>query len=193
MPDRGQHLRRRDRVPHPARASSKEALDAYHRALGRNEVNDYLKTYCSMWIVDLARRAGQPEDPLALAYLRSADGGKWFHDLARWATGPGERSRAHRRAPTHPARRAESSFYRAMKVRSRDGRTDDAKSLWRDVIATDMMAFFEFDMAAMYLKDGAPSQPRIPKKPDALGVAPRAPRRMAKTMPPNEPPPDGSI
>ena len=64
-----------------------EALDAYHRALGRNEVTDYLKVYCSLWIVDLARRAKQPVDPLASSYLQSTDGGKWYDDLARWATG----------------------------------------------------------------------------------------------------------
>src|SRR5205807_1765311 len=33
-----------------------EALDAFHRALGRGAISEYLKVYCSLWIVDLDRR-----------------------------------------------------------------------------------------------------------------------------------------
>ncbi len=179
-----------------------EALDAYHRALGRTEVTDYLKVYCSLWIVDLARRSGQPEDPLALAYLRAADGGKWFHDLARWATGRQTEAELIARANT-PGRRAESSFYRAMKA-LREAKGDEAKALWKDVVSTDMMAFFEYDMASMYLHDGAPSHPRLSgdgapkgKGPEAIdprrgrprGNEPAKPQRPSRT----EPTPDGSI
>jgi tetratricopeptide (TPR) repeat protein len=166
-----------------------EALDAYHRALGRSEVTDYLKVYCSLWIVDLAQRAGQPEDPLAMAYLRAADGNKWFDDLARWSTGRQSEQELLQRAST-PARRAEASFYRGLRA-LRAGRAEEAKTLWKEVLSTDMMAFFEFDMAGMYLKDGAPAQPRLkiglPKKP------PRAPKSTPRTAPNGSPPPDGSI
>ena len=178
-----------------------DALDAYHRALGRNEVTDYLKVYCSLWIVDLAQRAGQPEDPLALAYLRAANGGKWFDDLARWATGRQTEQELIAHASTS-ARKAEAAFYRALKAQ-RTGHPDEAKQLWKDVLATDMMAFFEFDMAAMYLKDGPPSQPRIaPGKPrNTRPVSPRAPGntspgpdRTPRPVPPKgEVAPDGSI
>lgn len=140
-----------------------EALDAYHRALGRNEVTDYLKVYCSLWIVDLARRAHQPEDPLATAYLQSTDGAKWYDDLARWATGRETEAKLLERADT-PARKAEASFYRAMRAYG-EGRTDEAKGLWKQVLDTDMMAFFEYDMAAYYLKQGgAPSKPTVTAK-----------------------------
>src|SRR5205807_10476919 len=90
-----------------------EALDAYHRALGRNEATEYLKVYCSQWIVDLARRAKQPIDPLASSFLQSTDGGKWYDDLARWATGRENVDTMMARADT-PAKKAESSYYRAM-------------------------------------------------------------------------------
>lgn len=143
-----------------ARGELEEALDAYHRALGRNEVTDYLKVYCSLWIVDLARRAGQPEDPLAAAYLKSTDGAKWYDDLARWATGRETTEQLLQRADT-PARKAESSFYLAMRELENQ-RPDAARPLWQNVIDTDMMAFFEWDMAAFYLKQGsAPSKPVI--------------------------------
>jgi tetratricopeptide (TPR) repeat protein len=159
-----------------------EALDAYHRALGRTEVTHYLKVYCSLWIVDLARRAGKPEDPLAAAYLRSTDGGKWYDDLARWATGRAAEATLLAHADT-PARRAEAAFYRAMRAYG-DGDVARAKALWKEVLATDMMAFFEFDMAAHYLRTGgAPSKPVLESNP-----RPISPKTKKTT-----PPPDGSI
>jgi tetratricopeptide (TPR) repeat protein len=140
-----------------------EALDAYHRALGRNEVTDYLKVYCSLWIVDLARRAKQPVDPLASSYLSSTDGGKWYDDLARWATGRETEQQMMARVDT-PAKRAESAYYRAMRaIESGDG--DAAKRLWKEVVDTDMMAFFEYDMAQMFLRLGsAPAHPLLKSK-----------------------------
>jgi tetratricopeptide (TPR) repeat protein len=140
-----------------------EALDAYHRALGRNEVTDYLKVYCSLWIVDLARRAKAPVDPLASSYLASTDGGKWYDDLARWATGRESDEQLLARVDT-PARKAESSYYRAMRAVEK-GDNDTAKTLWKAVVDTDMMAFFEYDMAQMFLRLGtAPSKPLLKSK-----------------------------
>jgi hypothetical protein len=34
------------------------------------------------------------------------------------------------------------------------GRADEARELWRKVLATDMMAFFEYDMADFFLRFG---------------------------------------
>jgi tetratricopeptide (TPR) repeat protein len=156
-----------------------ESLDAYHRALGRNEVSEYLKVYCSLWIVDLARRAGQPIDPLASSYLQSMNGGKWYDDLARWATGRATDEQLMARVNT-PAKRAESAFYRAMRAVGA-GQLDEAKKLWKEVVDTDMMAFFEYDMSEMFLRAGtAPSKPLLKSK--GTLKAPVAPR-----------PPDGSI
>jgi tetratricopeptide (TPR) repeat protein len=168
-----------------------EALDAYHRALGRNEVTDYLKVYCSLWIIDLAQRAGQPEDPLALAYLRAADGGKWFDDLARWSTGRQSEAELIKHANT-PGKRAEASFYRALKA-LRSGRPDEAKQLWKDVLATDMMAFFEFDMAGLYVREGPPAQPRPPPTRPVRAPKTTPTEHPQRPQPVGEPPPDGSI
>ena len=145
------------------RGELEEALDAYHRALGRNEVTDYLKVYCSLWIVDLARRAKAPVDPLASSYLASTDGGKWYDDLARWATGRETDEQLLSRVDT-PARKAESSYYRAMRALEH-GDNETAKKLWKDVVDTDMMAFFEYDMAQMFLHLGkAPAHPLLKSK-----------------------------
>jgi tetratricopeptide (TPR) repeat protein len=143
-----------------SRGELEEALDAYHRALGRSEVTDYLKVYCSLWVIDLARRAGQPEDPLASAFLASTDGAKWFDDLARWATRREAEATLLERADS-PAKKAESAFYRAMRAEGA-GRHDEARALWKQVLESDMMAFFEYDMAALYLKlGGAPAAPVV--------------------------------
>jgi tetratricopeptide (TPR) repeat protein len=167
------------------RGELEEALDAYHRALGRNEVTDYLKVYCSLWVVDLARRAGQPEDPLATAYLKSTDGAKWYDDLARWATGRTPEAKLMERADT-PARKAESAFYRAMRALEAGDRAGAIK-LWRQVLDTDMMAFFEYDMAAYYLKrEGAPTAPVLKSKPAKDGARESTPQQGKK-------PPEGSI
>ncbi|HEX8951039.1 MAG TPA: hypothetical protein VF945_04300, partial [Polyangia bacterium] len=140
-----------------------EALDAYHRALGRNEVTDYLKVYCSLWIVDLAKRAKQPVDPLASSFLSSTDGGKWYDDLARWATGRETEQQLLSHVDT-PAKKAESSYYRAMRA-VEAGDNDTAKKLWKEVVDTDMMAFFEYDMAQMFLHLGtAPARPLLKSK-----------------------------
>lgn len=157
------------------RGELNEALDAYHRALGRNEVSDYLKLYCSLWIVDLGRRAGQSDDPLAYAYLQSADGGKWYDELARWATGR-ETAATLTDHANSPARKAESAFYRAMHALE-VGKPEDAKRLWQEVLDTEMMAFFEYDMSLLYLRLGhAPSTPLV-----APG---KTPARKAKAPPP---------
>jgi tetratricopeptide (TPR) repeat protein len=157
-----------------------EALDAYHRALGRNEVTEYLKVYCSLWIVDLARRAKQPVDPLASSYLASTDGGKWYDDLARWATGRETEQQMLARVDT-PAKKAESSYYRAMRA-IEAGDADQAKKLWKEVVDTEMMAFFEYDMAQMFLKLGnAPARPLLKSK------------GTYKPTAPTVKPPEGSI
>ncbi|MGZ3426416.1 MAG: hypothetical protein ACXVCV_07195 [Polyangia bacterium] len=156
-----------------------EALDAYHRALGRNEVTEYLKVYCSLWIVDLAKRAKQPADPLASSFLQSTDGGKWYDDLARWATGRESEQQLLGRVDT-PAKKAEAAYYRAMHALEA-GDNETAKKLWKEVVDTDMMAFFEFDMAQMFLRTGgAPAHPLLKSK-------------GTYKAPPPPKPPEGSI
>ncbi len=167
------------------RGELEQALDAYHRALGREEVNDYLKVYCSLWILDLLRRADQPPDPLALSYLNAADGTRWFDDLARWVTGRQTEAALAERANT-PGRRVELAFYRAMQ-KNAAGQLEDAKRLWQEVVRSEMMGFFEFDMASLYLKLGeAPRRPLLSdaapseSSPTSATTAPAAQTKAAK-------------
>jgi tetratricopeptide (TPR) repeat protein len=143
------------------RGHLREAMDAYHRALGRHDISDYIKVYASLWVTDLARRQKEPPDPLAEQYLKSVDGKRWFDDLARFASGRITWQQLIGRADT-PGKQAEAYFYQAQRLLS-SGREEQAKELWKKVLSTDMMAFFEYEMADYYLRRGAPTRaPTLP-------------------------------
>ncbi|HEX2568084.1 MAG TPA: hypothetical protein VH877_00910 [Polyangia bacterium] len=167
------------------RGEREEALDTYHRALGRSEVSDDLKVYCSIWMIDLDRRAGEPEDPLAQAFLAGQRGGQWQSWLAQWMIGRITDAELERHADNTP-KRAEAAFYRAMRHVER-GELEKARALWRQVIDTQMMAFFEYDMASYYLRYGTrrplPGEtmiatPAPPASPDT-SQSPKAPNQDA--------------
>jgi tetratricopeptide (TPR) repeat protein len=128
------------------------ALDTYHRALGNHAMSDYAKVYMSLWMLAEARRRGQPPDPLARAYLRSREGTLWYDELARFATGRAALSALEKRANTR-GRRAELWYYEA--VLGKPGGEREMRALLERVVATDMVLFFEYDMAKHWLSEGA--------------------------------------
>ena len=129
-----------------------EALDAYHRALGRPEVTEYLKTYCTFWVVGLARRGGRPPDPIGIDYLTQLSGNKWYHSLSKFVLGQESYEALTRKAKT-AAQRTELQFYAADSLAAA-GKMKQARKLWQQVIASGMMAFFEYDMALHNLRKG---------------------------------------
>ncbi len=162
-----------------------EALDAYHRALGRARVVEYLKVYCSLWVTELARRSGQPEDPLAMAFLKTVQGGKWYAELARWATGQQSEEELFRRADT-VAKKVEANFYagmRHLRTSAAPQKPSAGEAMLRNVLSSEMMAFFEYEMAANYLRRGAPDAPRL--KPGRGKVRPTADRPENHDKPEN--------
>jgi len=129
-----------------------EALDAYHRALGRRVVSEYLKSYCSFWIIGLARRAKLPPDPLAMNHLANLRGDAWYTELAQLIRGKTTYEALLAKAKG-PSNLAELHYYQADLLLAAGDRAR-ARELWRKVLATDMMAFYEFDMAAFNLQNG---------------------------------------
>jgi hypothetical protein len=128
------------------------AADAVHRALGADGVSDYNKTYLSLYLVAEEAGAHRAPDPLADAYLRGRGGALWPDDLARLATGRADLASVTARATT-PARAAELAYYRAMLGIGADGRPlDDTakKELLDRVVASDLVTFFEYDMARLH-------------------------------------------
>jgi tetratricopeptide (TPR) repeat protein len=141
-----------------------EALDAFHRALGRGEgeVSEYFRVYVTLWVRDLLRRSGEPPDPVAESYLQSLPrDGRWYYELAHFAAGTVPFAKATSRADTK-GKKAEVLFYEAMN-RLAAGKADEARALWKQVLDTEMMGFFEYDMAQFYLRHGAPSKPAAPR------------------------------
>ncbi|HEU5061409.1 MAG TPA: tetratricopeptide repeat protein [Kofleriaceae bacterium] len=129
------------------------AVDAYHRALGSRSIGDYFKVYMSLWVMAEARRQGRAVDPIARDFLARRNGRLWYDDLARFAGGRIDLPRLQSRATTR-GRRAELLYYTAVlggDVRADPGR---ARRLLEKVVSTDMVMFFEYDMAKHWLRNG---------------------------------------
>lgn len=151
------------------RGESEAALGIFRRALAKpaRTVSEYVKVYASLWIVDLTRRSAKVPDPGALAYLRAIADRKvllrppraaaWYTELARYATGQIDYAALLAKADTS-GKRAEAYFYEAMR-RLWTGDREEAYALWSKVMGTKMLSFFEFEMAARYLRTGAPARP----------------------------------
>jgi tetratricopeptide (TPR) repeat protein len=133
------------------RGDYERALDTYHRALGNHAMSDYAKVYMSLWMMAEARRRGQTPDPLAHAFLRGRDGTLWYDELARFATGRVGLSALESRASTR-GRRAELWYYEA--VLGDTGNERAVRALLERVVGTDMVLFFEYDMAKYWLSEG---------------------------------------
>ncbi len=126
------------------------ALDAYHRALGSFQIGPFFKVYMSLWMLVEARRRGENPDPLAVAYLAGRKGRLWYDQLAGYALGSRSLAPLEKRANTR-ARRAELLYYRAvLGEASRDPK--QSHELLEQVVATDMVLFFEYDMAKQWLE-----------------------------------------
>ncbi len=151
------------------------ALGIYRRALSRPDrsVSEYVKVYASLWIVDLTRRTQKVADPTAEAFLRTLAqrhpeirpqrGAAWYRQLAAFSVGRIDYGHLVAVANT-TGKRAEVFFYRAMQLLA-DGKADEAHELWRKVLETHMVSFFEFEMASRYLRTGAPMVPPSPALP----------------------------
>jgi tetratricopeptide (TPR) repeat protein len=131
------------------------ALDAYHRALGQTGIGDYLKVSMSLWVVAEARRLHRDPDPLAVRYLASRSGRLWHDELARFASGQQAFEPLVRRATTR-FQRASLLYYAA--VLGADGDPRRAEDLLEQVLATDMVQLFEYDMAKAWLSRGPSAQ-----------------------------------
>jgi tetratricopeptide (TPR) repeat protein len=151
------------------------AINIYRRALSRPDrnVSEYVKVYSSLWIFDLSRRAQKVPDATAEAFLRTMDlrhpeirpqrGAAWYRLLCAFEIGRMDYAQLLAKADT-TGKRAEVYFYRAMQLLG-DGRPEDAHELWRKVIDTQMISFFEFEMASRYLRAGAPTGPPDESRP----------------------------
>jgi tetratricopeptide (TPR) repeat protein len=137
-----------------SRGLVEEALDLYSRALVRDKVTEYQKAYATFWVLDLGRRCNL--EPLRLhaarEYLQGLEGDEWYHRLAEWELGNVSTEQLREEA-SNLGERVELDFYEAMR-RARKGDMEGAKKLWKKVVASGLYVYYEFRMAARYLREG---------------------------------------
>jgi tetratricopeptide (TPR) repeat protein len=127
----------------------REALQIYRRAINHASIPEQWKVYYAMWVVATQRRAGDSSETAPLAFLRDVRGEDWTDRLAQFYAGTLTYERLLEEA-TSPGERAEAYFYEALN-RLAAGRVEQATELLRQVLATEMMGFFEYDMARRIL------------------------------------------
>jgi tetratricopeptide (TPR) repeat protein len=132
------------------------ALDTFHRAVIADRISDYHKVYLSLWVLAEARRRGVEPDPLAIEYLTGRDGVLWHDDMARLATGRIGVAELQARATTR-GRKAELAYYTAVLGLGEGGAQRppaEVRALLEHVVETDMVLFFEYEMARHWLAVG---------------------------------------
>ena len=127
-----------------------EALAAYHRLLKHHGVGEYHLAYCSLWMVSVARRLKQTPDAAALKFLRKLSSRKWYTRLAALVLGKVSYDNLLAEAGSR-AERAELHFYQA-ELLAIQGKSDAARALYRKVLETEMMGFYEYEMSLHKLR-----------------------------------------
>ena len=131
-----------------------EANEVFRRAMSQATLSDNLKLYFSLWMHELALRQGHDAPADAMDFLAGFRGSDWGRALSRHARGDldfqGLLDAADNKGET-----AEAYFYEGLR-RWHRGNAKGGAELMGKVVATQMMGFFEFDMAQRYLRWGAP-------------------------------------
>ena len=127
----------------------REALQVYRRAVNHASIPESWKVYYALWVVGTQRRAGDETEAAPMQFLREVSGEDWTDKLARFYAGtlPYQQLLAGARTS---GERAEAYFYEGLN-RLAAGHADQAAELLRQVLATEMMGFFEYDMARRIL------------------------------------------
>ena len=125
------------------------ALDTYHRALASPKIREQIKTYMSLWIVALSKRKSRPQIGQAMDYLKNIDGTLWHQSLAQYASGKLSIANLRSRA-INAGQKAELNYYAAA-LGAFERPTKQTEKLLRRVIASNVILFFEFEMAQTWL------------------------------------------
>lgn len=138
------------------------ALEIFREVQPREEIRDSLKLYFCLWLHELALRQGRQQDPGVMEFLAAYKGERWPQRLAEHAQGKLSYEDLLRGA-SDSGEQAEAHFYEALR-RWRAGEAGLAKDLMRKVLGTQRMAFFEYEMAQLYLEwNDLPASARAPR------------------------------
>lgn len=144
-----------------AHGYSDEATEVFRRAMSQSSLSGNLKLYFSLWIRELALRQGQDSPSEADAFLAEYEGTPWGEALSGHARGD-IGFEALLESANNRGERAEAYFYEGLQ-RWRSGNAKAGADLMGKVVDSQMMGFFEFDMAQRYLRWGGP--PRAARVP----------------------------
>ena len=129
----------------------RDALDAFHRGVGEQNVGELYKVYMSLWILAEARRIGEPRDTIAADFLASRRGDLWYEQLAKAATNRLS-FEALRAAATTGPRKGELAFYGAVLGLDPEAVTAAGKKkLLQQAIDAKLIFDAEYDLARRYL------------------------------------------
>lgn len=149
-----------------------EARAIFQRAMAQPALSPSLKLYFALWMNDLATRQGQTPDPDVDGFLQEYEGKGWDRALARHARGEMSFDDLLARAGDR-GERAEAYFYEGLR-QYRTGHASEGKRLLEQVLDTQMMGFFEYDMAQTYLEWGEVPRTARPPLPLPTGAAAKA-------------------
>lgn len=139
-----------------------EAREIYEKAM-EQDLPEALEVYFSLWIDDLAHRQGKTHAG-AKGYLEAYEGSGWLSVLVQQRLGQISLDDALAKADD-PGEKAEAYFYAGV-MAWRGGKGDEGLALMSKVLGTDMMSFFEYEMAQNYLWwRELPKTARSPLKP----------------------------
>jgi len=138
-----------------------EATEMFRRAMSQASLSDNLKLYFSLWVHELALRQGHAAPSEAIEFLGAYEGTVWGEALSGHARGAMD-FEGLLAAASNRGERAEAYFYEGL-VQWRSGNAKGGAEMMSKVVETQMMGFFEFDMAQRYLRwGGPPSSARLP-------------------------------
>lgn len=109
------------------------------------------KVYFALWVQAIAARAGiEPDGDVAAVFADIAEGSAWHARLA--AFGRGQLSYEELlEAASNRGERAEALFYQGARLLG-EGDVEGARALFREVLETEMISFYEYIMAQELLR-----------------------------------------
>jgi tetratricopeptide (TPR) repeat protein len=126
-------------------------VELYPLVATREDLDVAWRVYYALWTLGAGRRAGRPDDPEVLVYLRAVRAGGWTGTLARFYGGELDFAGALAQARSI-GQETEARYYEALN-RLAAGDRESALALLRQVVDTRIYNYFEWEMARRVLAD----------------------------------------
>ncbi|MBN2528035.1 MAG: hypothetical protein JXR76_16715 [Deltaproteobacteria bacterium] len=126
-----------------------DAKEFYQLAFNQDMLAAMWKVYFSIWVDGLSRQLEDKPFDLATGYLANTSDDSWQDKLASFFIGAIDAS-ALRKSAVNKGQQVEADYYEALLLVV-GGKSDGAKKLLKNVINSNLYAFFEYRMAAVLL------------------------------------------